>query len=138
MAVAKGFEEAEKTGYFDTQRADYQKRRDRLIAAFEHLGFPVAVPDAGYFFIANMSNLKAKFESILWEESSDPNEKEPNDYSICRWLTKEIGVTAIPPSAFYEPSNRHLASTWIRICFCKDDQTIDMAIERLQRLRKFM
>lgn len=85
-----------------------------------------------------MEKLKVNLKAELWAESSDPSEVEPNDYSICRWLTKEIGVTAIPPSAFYDAPNRHLASKWIRICFCKDDQTIDMAIERLQKLRNFM
>ena len=85
-----------------------------------------------------MAKLKVSLVPQLWEESADPTEREPHDYAICRWLTKEIGVTAIPPSAFYEASNRHLASTWVRICFCKDDQTIDMAIERLQKLRNFM
>jgi kynurenine aminotransferase len=137
-AIASGFEEAEESGFFDQQRSDYRRRRDRLVEAFEQLGFPVAVPDAGYFFIVNMGKLKVELEPELWAESADPREREPNDYSICRWLTREIGVTAIPPSAFYEPANRHLASSWVRICFCKDDATIDMAIERLQKLRKYM
>jgi methionine aminotransferase len=55
-----------------------------------------------------------------------------DDAAFCRWLTVEKGVAAIPLSPFYEtpPQGQRLA----RLCFAKNEATLDAAIERLQRL----
>ena len=54
------------------------------------------------------------------------------DLGFCRWLTTEKGVAAIPLSPFYErpPAGQRLA----RLCFAKNQATLDAAIERLQKL----
>jgi len=51
------------------------------------------------------------------------------DEDFCRHITVEAGVTAVPTSAFYNGANapRHFA----RFCFCKNDSTLDAALERL-------
>lgn len=53
-----------------------------------------------------------------------------DDLAFCRWLTTEKGVAAIPLSPFYEtpPAGQRLA----RLCFAKNEATLDAAIERLQ------
>jgi methionine aminotransferase len=55
-----------------------------------------------------------------------------DDAAFCRWLTIEKGVAAIPLSPFYEtaPRGQRLA----RLCFAKNEVTLDAAIERLQKL----
>jgi len=55
-----------------------------------------------------------------------------DDLAFCRWLTTEHGVAAIPLSPFYEtpPPGQRLA----RLCFAKNEATLDAAIERLQKL----
>jgi hypothetical protein len=55
-----------------------------------------------------------------------------DDLAFCRWLTTEHGVAAIPLSPFYEspPQGQRLA----RLCFAKNEATLDAAIARLQRL----
>ena len=55
-----------------------------------------------------------------------------DDVAFCRWLTIEHGVTAIPLSPFYAapPPGQRLA----RLCFAKNEATLDAAIERLQTL----
>jgi methionine aminotransferase len=53
-----------------------------------------------------------------------------DDTAFCRWLTTEIGVTAIPLSAFYE---RAPAQRIARFCFAKQDPTLEQALERLQQ-----
>ncbi|MEZ4663056.1 MAG: hypothetical protein R2911_36370 [Caldilineaceae bacterium] len=50
-----------------------------------------------------------------------------------RWLTREVGVAAIPPSHFYSPPHQHLTHNLIRLCFCKTDDMLEAAAERLQR-----
>jgi aspartate/methionine/tyrosine aminotransferase len=52
-----------------------------------------------------------------------------SDVAFCRWLTAEVGVAAIPPSAFYlDPSRAPLLA---RFCFAKRAETIQHAAERL-------
>ena len=55
-----------------------------------------------------------------------------DDAAFCRWLTVEKGVVAIPLSPFYgtPPAGQRLA----RLCFAKNEATLDAAIERLRLL----
>ncbi|GIW74622.1 MAG: aminotransferase [Phycisphaerales bacterium] len=55
-----------------------------------------------------------------------------DDVAFCRYLTEHVGVAAIPPSAFYV--NKALGRRYVRLAFCKKRQTIEAAIERLQKL----
>ena len=44
----------------------------------------------------------------------------------------QVGVTAIPVSAFYSPANAHLAGNLARFCFCKTDDMLEAAAQRLR------
>jgi methionine aminotransferase len=50
---------------------------------------------------------------------------------FCQWLTREIGVAAIPVSAFYEGGYEQGLA---RLCFAKQDETLNRALQRLQRI----
>ena len=50
---------------------------------------------------------------------------------FCKWLTSEIGVAAIPLSAFYGDG---FDQKVVRFCFAKKDETLQSALERLARL----
>jgi methionine aminotransferase len=50
---------------------------------------------------------------------------------FAKWLTTEIGVAAIPLSAFYAEPVEHGI---VRFCFAKKDETLRLALERLSRL----
>jgi methionine transaminase len=66
------------------------------------------------------------FQCVDFSAVSDLDEAD-----FCRWLTTEVGVAAIPLSAFYaDGRNQSIA----RLCFAKQDQTLQHALERLQRL----
>ena len=54
-----------------------------------------------------------------------------NDAEFCRYLISEIGVAAIPPSAFYHDSYQ---SGMVRFCFAKKPETIAAAAEKLKQL----
>lgn len=45
----------------------------------------------------------ADFSKINPKHYMNPNDSAGKDYQFCRWLPKEIGVTAIPPTAFFTP-----------------------------------
>lgn len=94
--------------------AFYQAKRDRFGAGLAGTRFKL-LPCAGtYFQLADYSAISALPEA-----------------DFCRWLTAEIGVAAIPVSAFYDAPRE---SGVVRFCFAKKDATLDAAIERLRRL----
>ena len=66
------------------------------------------------------------FQLVDYSAVSDLNEAD-----FCQWLTREVGVAAIPLSVFYEGGfEQRLA----RLCFAKQDTTLHTALERLARL----
>ncbi len=101
--------------HYEQLGAFYQAKRDRF--RDQLLGTklkPLPVP-GGYFQLVDYSAVS-----------------DLDDLEFCRWLTIEKGVTAIPLSPFYEtpPAGQRLA----RLCFAKNEATLDAAIERLGRL----
>ncbi|MDL5033896.1 pyridoxal phosphate-dependent aminotransferase [Pelomonas sp. APW6] len=69
------------------------------------------------------------FQCVDYSALGEPSGLAPDEF--CRWLTREIGVAAIPLSAFYaEPGDDRL----IRFCFAKQDETLRSALEKLCRL----
>ena len=102
--------------YFQQLQADYRQRRDRLLAGLFDAGFRASPPDGTYFILAD--------HSVFGFE---------NDVEFCQHLIQKIGVAAIPPSFFYH--NKELGKSLIRFAFCKDDATLDAAIERLRQLK---
>ncbi len=102
--------------YFASLAADMARKRDRLGGALADIGFGV-LPAQGTYFVTT------DFRPLGFNG---------NDEDFCTHITVEAGVTAVPVSAFYDQPQkapRHLA----RFCFCKEDKTLDAAIERLRR-----
>ena len=54
-----------------------------------------------------------------------------SDADFCQWLTREIGVAAIPLSAFYADG---FDQRVVRFCFAKQDETLREALARLRKL----
>jgi methionine aminotransferase len=101
--------------HYDELGAFYQAKRDHFREQLLTTKLkPLPVP-GGYFQLVDYSAVS-----------------DLDDVAFCRWLTVEKGVTAIPLSPFYEtpPVGQRLA----RLCFAKNEQTLDAAIERLQTL----
>src|SRR5665213_2081299 len=64
----------------------------------------------------------------IYDYSSISDEKEDE---IAIRLTKEVGVTTIPVSAFYKNKQENKV---LRFCFAKKESTLEMAVERLLKL----
>ncbi|CDW94187.1 MULTISPECIES: pyridoxal phosphate-dependent aminotransferase [unclassified Thiomonas] len=92
----------------------YQAKRDRFRAGLAGSRFEL-LPCSGSYF-----------QCVRYDAISDL----PDD-AFCRWLTAEIGVAAIPLSAF-EPDGRQRGV--VRFCFAKQDATLDAALKRLAAL----
>jgi methionine transaminase len=101
--------------HYEQLGAFYQDKRDRFrTQLLDTKLVPLPVP-GGYFQLVDYSAVS-----------------DLDDIAFCRWLTIEKGVTAIPLSPFYEtpPAGQRLA----RLCFAKNQATLDAAIERLLKL----
>jgi methionine aminotransferase len=101
--------------HYEQLGAFYAAKRDRFREQLLQTRLkPLPVP-GGYFQLVDYSAVS-----------------DLDDVEFCRWLTIEKGVTAIPLSPFYEtpPAGQRLA----RLCFAKNEATMDAAIERLMKL----
>lgn len=96
----------------------YQKKRDFFREGLQKTNFKLLPTPGTYFQCVNYSNLSVP-------------EAKLNETEFCKWLTKEIGVAAIPLSAFYQ---EHIESGIVRFCFAKQQETLEKAIDRLKRL----
>ena len=54
-----------------------------------------------------------------------------DDVAFARHLVRELGVATVPGSSFFR--DRELGRAYVRFCFCKKDETLDEAIERLKK-----
>jgi methionine aminotransferase len=94
--------------------AFYQHKRDLFAEGLARTRLRI-LPSAGTYF-----------QCVDISEVSDLDEA-----AFCQWLTSEIGVAAIPLSAFYgDGFDQHV----VRFCFAKKDETLKTALERLARL----
>lgn len=121
------------TYYADTV-ALLETKRDQLVGALASAGMDPIVPEGSYFALANTSGLGDGPFPFTPVEGVPVGASNSRDYQVARWLTQTGGVTAIPPSAFYMPEHAEEAADFVRFCFCKDDATLDAAIQRLATL----
>ncbi|RKP07023.1 putative BNA3-Arylformamidase [Thamnocephalis sphaerospora] len=133
-AVAIGFEEADKNGFYERQVAEYERRREKLTRAIKQAGLPYTAPAGSYFVLVDTSKIRIpagfKFPPEIASRGAN--------FEMCYFLCKEIGVTAIPVSEFYSPENAELARDFVRLAFCKTDDLLDEAARRLQKVTKYI
>jgi aspartate/methionine/tyrosine aminotransferase len=115
-AVAYGLDKDE--AYFQTLTQDLGAKRTLLSDGLRACGFDVLPTNSTYFVIADFA----------------PLGHPPDDLAFCRFLTQEAGVAAIPVSAFYAPGASEPPNTLIRFAFCKREETLRAAIDRLSRV----
>ncbi|MGZ5271502.1 MAG: pyridoxal phosphate-dependent aminotransferase [Ramlibacter sp.] len=94
--------------------AFYQRKRDLFRQGLARTRLRLLPSEGTYFQCVDISSV------------SDLPESE-----FCLWLTREIGVAAIPLSAFYADG---FDQRVVRFCFAKRDETLNAALERLARL----
>ena len=94
--------------------AFYQAKRDLFRQGLEGSRLKLLPSTGSYFQCVDISAV------------SDLNESD-----FCQWLTREVGVAAIPLSAFYGDG---FDQRVVRFCFAKKDETLRAALERLRKL----
>jgi methionine transaminase len=94
--------------------AFYQRKRDLFREGLKRTKFEILPSEGSFFQCVDISRVSELSES-----------------DFCQWLTREIGVAAIPLSAFYGDG---FDQRVVRFCFAKKDETLHAAIERLAKL----
>ena len=103
-------------GYYVELQKEYLRKRNFIVNVLRETGFKCDYPEGAYYVMADISEFGF-----------------PNDIEFTKHLIRGIGVAVVPGSSFYhEPS---MGSQLVRFCFCKKDETLEAAAERLAKLR---
>jgi N-succinyldiaminopimelate aminotransferase len=107
-AVAEGLRlPAERLGALSVT---LQQRRDQLCDGLEALGWAVLRPQATYFATVDVGG---------------------DGWQFCRHLIEKVGVAAIPTVVFYDDDHKAAGRNLVRFAFCKREEVIAAALERL-------
>jgi aminotransferase len=97
----------------------YRAKRDRMCDALEAAGFGVFRPRGAYYVMTDISGFGFG-----------------DDTEFARFLVRDAGVAAVPGSSFYvSPAD---GRNRLRFNFCKKDETLAAAVERLRRLDRVL
>ena len=102
--------------YYDRLQSEYRERRDLLLPVLQNAGFVTYRPDGAYYIMTDISGFGFA-----------------NDVEFTRHLIRDIGVACVPGSSFFSVPER--GAQQVRFCFCKKDETLQLAAERLQKLQ---
>jgi len=96
----------------------YRQKRDHFRAGLERTRFELLPCEGTYFQCVSIKGLKGE-------------QAQMTESAFCEWLIKEIGVAAIPLSAFYMNG---FDQGIVRFCFAKKEETLNLAIDRLSKI----
>ena len=96
----------------------YRAKRDLFRAGLERTRFEILPCEGTYFQCVSIKGLKGELAQMT-------------ESAFCEWLIKEIGVAAIPLSAFYMNG---FDQRIVRFCFAKKEETLNLAIDRLSQI----
>lgn len=100
--------------YYDTLLAKYTHKKELFLRGLDTLGIFHNDPEGAYYVLLDIS-----------EYGYD------NDLRFCEDLARKVGVGAVPGSSFFREPVNHL----IRLHFAKNDETLNDALNRLERMK---
>ena len=103
--------------YYETLSEEYRARRDILVPALERAGFAPRLPEGAYYVLCDITPFGFA-----------------DDSAFARWLVSTVGVAGVPGSSFY--SRPELGRHLIRFTFCKTDDVLHQAADRLAGARE--
>jgi N-succinyldiaminopimelate aminotransferase len=102
--------------HYEGFRADLRRKRDLLADGLRTAGFEVHLPQGTYFITTDIAPFGEK-----------------DAYAFCRALPERCGVVAVPNSVFYDDPDT--GRSQVRFTFCKKDEVLTEAVQRLRQLR---
>lgn len=95
----------------------YQKKRDYFRQGLLSTAFKLLPCEGSYFQCVKYDEVKPL--------------RALSEREACEWLTRKIGVAAIPLSAFYADG---FEQQTLRFCFAKREETLAFALDRLNKI----
>ena len=105
--------------YYTQLQQLYTEKRQFFLDGLDRLGISHNVPQATYYVMVDISPWLAL-----------PQFTGYNDLAFCEWMTREIGVAAVPGSSFFREPVNHL----IRLHFAREAATLEEALSRLEKM----
>uniref|UniRef100_A0A665W8Z4 Kynurenine--oxoglutarate transaminase 3 n=1 Tax=Echeneis naucrates TaxID=173247 RepID=A0A665W8Z4_ECHNA len=105
--------------YFSSLAEELEGKRDRLAALLQEVGMTPVIPEGGYFMVVDVTSLNLDLSHMVDDEAYD--------YKFVRWMIKEKKLAAIPVTAFVGDQSKKHFEKYIRLCFIKQDETLDAA-----------
>ena len=103
--------------YYDGLAEAYRQRRDRLMPSLEEAGFLCFRPRGAYYVMTDIGGFGY-----------------PDDVAFTEHLVRDVGVAVVPGSSFYRDPRD--GAQQVRFAFCKKEETLGAAAERLRRIGK--
>ena len=102
--------------YYQQLNDTYMTKRRLFLEGLDQIGLSYYEPQGAYYVLVDISGLNPF----------------TTDFEFCEWLIKEVGVAAVPGSAFF----KHPEYRYIRFHFAKQEQTLIAALDRLSKLKE--
>jgi aspartate/methionine/tyrosine aminotransferase len=103
--------------YYRRLADGYRARRDRMLPVLRAAGFEVFAPRGAYYIMTGIAGFGFA-----------------DDVKFAHHLVKDVGVAVVPGSSFYNGAGD--GSQQVRFAFCKRDETLDAAAERLAKIHR--
>jgi len=108
--------------YYESLRADYQKKRDLLLEILRSVGFTCQPAQGTYFISAGFAELEQAKDHL-------------DDVDFALHMTEQAGVAAVPFSPFY-PGAQGEPAKYLRFAFCKNQAVLEQAGQRMAEFFK--
>ncbi|KAK7196918.1 glutamine aminotransferase [Novymonas esmeraldas] len=132
LAIARAMAQAEESDFYSTLRDEYAARVDQVCSMLAANGLTPVKPNGGFFVLADITKVDTR-------HYYDPaNKSHAKDWQFCLWLTKTIGVCAIPVTAFCSEQSKPLYENYVRFACCKPQSELEAAAVRLQKLHQYL
>ena len=102
--------------YYQRLAETYRAKRDRMLGILENAGFECFRPRGAYYIMTDISRFGFA-----------------DDVTFARDLVQRIGIAVVPGSSFYNDAAD--GARQVRFTYCKKEETLAAAAERLSRLR---
>ncbi|MEM9540680.1 MAG: aminotransferase class I/II-fold pyridoxal phosphate-dependent enzyme [Cyanobacteria bacterium P01_E01_bin.42] len=111
--------------FYRELKSEYEALRNYCYQMLADCGFTPFLPEGTFFLMADFSQFPTPGRSLA------------NDVEFCEYLTKNMGVTAIPASTLYH-ENLPSGTQMVRFAFCKQQATLTEANRRLAKAAEFL
>ncbi len=103
--------------YYLNLKDFYNVRKNLLLNALKEVGFNCIDPEGAYYIMAEFGRFGFG-----------------NDVKFTQYLIENIGVAVVPGSSFYTKDSPD-KNRYVRFCFCKTEETLNKAIEKILKLK---